>query len=150
MEKKVSLRIASFFRIICWVYFAVAAAMIGLALYSFTNTSASLTLGGITDAVFAVIGGALGIAASVMGLISKRMKRCRMMGLILLAVAVVPLVIHLLAGETFGVYWKNILLMVMPALYLIGALLKRSAKPPQEKAGVPPIPAQTEEKPSET
>jgi len=150
MEKKVGSRIASFFKIICWVYFAVAAAMIGLALYSFTNASASLTLGGVTDAVFAVIGGALGIAAGAMGLISKRLKRCRIMGLILLAVAAVPLVIHLLAGEGFGVYWKNILLMVMPVLYLTGALLKRSAKTPQQKPDVPPIPVQKEEKTPES
>ncbi len=133
MEKKLRSRAELFFRIVCWVYFAIAAAMIGLALYGFSSESVSLSLGGVTDAVFACIGGVLGIIAGVTGLVSKRMKRCRIMGLILVAVAAVPLAIHLLAGESFAAYWKNILLIIMPVLYLLGALLKRSSKPKQEK-----------------
>lgn len=121
-------RTVTFFLVISCVYLFIASAMIGLALYRLTGENVTLSIGGVTDAVFAVIGGVLGLIAGVFGLVSKQMKRCRLMGLALLLIAAVPLAINLLAGKTFAVYWKNILLMVMPLLYLIGSLLKRSAK----------------------
>ena len=84
----------------------------------------------MTDAVFLIIGGALGVLAGIFGLVSKQLKRCRVMGLILLGIAAVPLVINLLAGEPFATYWKNIAVMLLPFLYLLAALIKRSEKKP--------------------
>jgi len=145
---KTRTRTETFFLVISCAYLVIAAAMIGLALYRLAGENVTLSIGGVTDAVFAIIGGIIGFVAGVFGLVSKQMKRCRLMGLVLLLIALVPLVINLLAGKTFAVYWKNILLMVMPLLYLIGSLLKRSAKeaPP---AAPPAEPAKTE-KPAET
>ncbi len=145
---KTRTRTETFFLVISCVYLVIAAAMIGLALYRLAGENVTLSIGGVTDAVFAIIGGIIGFVAGVFGLVSKQMKRCRLMGLVLLLIALVPLAINLLAGKTFAVYWKNILLMVMPLLYLIGSLLKRSAKeaPP---AAPPAEPAKTE-KPAET
>lgn len=119
----------TFFMIVCWIYLIIAVVMIGLALYGLTNENVKLTLGGVTDAVFAIIGGVLGAGAGLLGLIGKNMKRCRLAGLILFVIAAIPLAINLLAGQTFSVYWKNIALMIVPAVYLIAALLKRSPKP---------------------
>lgn len=142
-ENKTRTRAETFFLIVSCVYLFIASAMIGLALYRLTGENVTLSIGGVTDAVFAIIGGVLGFIAGVFGLVSKQMKRCRLMGLALLLIAAVPLAINLIAGKTFAVYWKNILIMVMPLLYLIGSLLKRSAKkaPP---AAPPAEPAETE------
>jgi len=124
-------RTDTFFWIVCWVYLIIAVVMIGIALYGLTNESVDLTLSGVTDAVFAIIGGVLGAGAGLLGLIGKNMKRCRLSGLVLLVIAAIPLAINLLAGQPFSVYWKNIAIMIVPAVYLVAALLKRSPK--QEK-----------------
>lgn len=145
-ENKTRTRAETFFLIVSCVYLFIAAAMIGLALYRLTGENVTLSIGGVTDAVFAIIGGVLGFIAGVFGLVSKQMKRCRLMGLALLLIAAVPLAINLLAGKTFAVYWKNILIMVMPLLYLIGSLLKRSAKP---ASAVPQTQPVQSEKPAE-
>jgi peptidoglycan/LPS O-acetylase OafA/YrhL len=129
-------RIDTFFLIVSWVYLIAALAMIGLALYGLTNENVKLTLGGVTDAVFAIIGGALGAATVIFGLISRNMKRCRLMALVLVVIAAVPLVIDLIAGQKFAVYWKNIAILILPVVYLISALLKRSAKKPAAEPAV--------------
>ena len=113
-----------------WIYLVLALGMIGLALYNLTRADVRLTFAGVTDAVFLIIGGGLGFVAGIFGLVSKQLKRCRVMGLILLGIAAVPLAINLLAGLTFQTYWKNIAVMVLPFLYLIAALLKHSEKKP--------------------
>ena len=123
-------RAASFLLVMSWIYLILALGMIGLALYNLTRADVQLTFAGVTDAVFLIIGGALGFLAGIFGLVSKHLKRCRIMGLVLLGIAAVPLVINLLAGLTFQSYWKNIAVMVLPFLYLIAALLKRSEKSP--------------------
>ncbi len=123
-------RSASFLLIMSWIYLVLALGMIGLALYNLTRADVRLTFAGVTDAVFLIIGGALGFLAGIFGLVSKHLKRCRLMGLILLGIAAVPLAINLLAGLTFQTYWKNIAVMVLPFLYLLAALLKRSEKKP--------------------
>jgi hypothetical protein len=61
------------------------------------------------------------------------------MGLVLLLIAAVPLAINLLAGLTFQSYWKNIAVMILPFLYLLAALLKRSEKKPVATAPTEPI-----------
>lgn len=142
-----------------WIYLVLALGMIGLALYNLTRADVRLTFAGVTDAVFLIIGGALGFVAGIFGLVSKQLKRCRLMGLILLAIAAVPLAINLLAGLTFQTYWKNIAVMILPFLYLLAALFKRSEKKPAvvaaPVAGTPapqPVPQaapQTENKPAE-
>jgi len=123
-------RAASFLLVMSWIYIILALGMIAYALYNLTNTSVKLTFAGVTDAVFLIIGGALGILAGIFGLASKNLKRCRLLGLILLAIAAVPLIINLLAGEPLATYWRNIAVMVLPFLYLIAALVKRSEKKP--------------------
>ncbi len=123
-------RAASFLLVISWIYLILSLGMIGYALYHLTNADVKLTFAAVTDAVFLIIGGALGIVAGIFGLVSKNLKRCRIIGLVLLAIAAVPLVINLLAGETFKTYWKNILVMLLPFLYLLAALIKRSEKKP--------------------
>lgn len=147
-ENKTRTRAETFFLIVSCVYLFIASAMIGLALYRLTGENVTLSIGGVTDAVFAIIGGVLGFIAGVFGLVSKQMKRCRLMGLTLLLIAAVPLAINLIAGKTFAVYWKNILLMVMPLLYLTGSLLKRSAK--KTPPAAPPAEPAKAEKPTET
>jgi len=148
-------RAASFLLVMSWIYLVLALGMIGLALYNLTRADVQLTFAGVTDAVFLIIGGALGFLAGIFGLVSKHLKRCRIMGLVLLAIAAVPLIINLLAGLTFQSYWKNIAVMVLPFLYLIAALLKRSEKntavPVSNTVYVPaPQPAKTPEpKPAE-
>lgn len=138
-----------------WIYLVLALGMIGLALYNLTRADVRLTFAGVTDAVFLIIGGALGFVAGIFGLVSKQLKRCRIMGLILLAIAAVPLAINLLAGLTFQTYWKNIAVMILPFLYLLAALLKRSEKKPAVVAApvvVTPAPQpapQPESKPAE-
>ena len=121
-------RSASFLLVMSWIYLVLALGMIGLALYNFTRADMRLTFAGVTDSVFLIIGGVLGFVAGIFGLVSKQLKRCRLMGLILLGIAAVPLAINLLAGLTFQTYWKNIAVMILPFLYLLAALLKRSEK----------------------
>ena len=128
--QKEKTRAASFLLVMSWIYLLFALGMIGLALYNLTRPDIHLTFAEVTDAVFLIIGGALGIVAGIFGLVSKQLKRCRVMGLILLGIAAVPLAINLLAGETFATYWKNIAVMVLPFLYLLAALIKRSEKKP--------------------
>ena len=123
-------RAASFLLVMSWIYLIFALGMIGLALYQFTRADMRLTFAGVTDAVFLIIGGVLGFLAGIFGLVSKQLKRCRIMGLILLGIAAVPLIINLLAGATFQTYWKNIAVMLLPFLYLLAALIKRSDKKP--------------------
>jgi len=123
-------RSASFLLVMSWIYLVLALGMIGLALYNLTRADVRLTFAGVTDAVFLIIGGVLGFVAGIFGLVSKQLKRCRVMGLILLGIAAVPLAINLLAGLTFQTYWKNIAVMILPFLYLLAALLKRSEKKP--------------------
>lgn len=148
-------RTASFLLVMSWIYLVLALGMIGLALYNLTRADVRLTFAGVTDAVFLIIGGALGFVAGIFGLVSKQLKRCRIMGLILLAIAAVPLAINLLAGLTFQTYWKNIAVMILPFLYLLAALLKRSEKKPAVVAApvvVTPAPQpapQPESKPAE-
>ena len=144
--KQQKTRSASFLLVMSWIYLILALGMIGLALYNLTRPDVRLTFAGVTDAVFLIIGGALGFLAGIFGLVSKQLKRCRIMGLVLLAIAAVPLTINLLAGLPFRIYWKNIAVMVIPFLYLIAALLKRSEKKPAVPvadvayAPVPPAP----------
>ena len=144
--KQQKTRSASFLLVMSWIYLILALGMIGLALYNLTRPDVRLTFAGVTDAVFLIIGGALGFLAGIFGLVSKQLKRCRIMGLVLLAIAAVPLTINLLAGLPFRIYWKNIAVMVIPFLYLIAALLKRSEKRPAVPAAdaanapVPPAP----------
>jgi len=125
-------RAASFLYVISWIYLILAIGMIGLAFYNLTRADVRLTFAGVTDAVFLIIGGVLGFVAGIFGLVSKQLKRCRIMGLVLLVIAAVPLAINLLAGLTFQAYWKNIAVMVLPFLYLLAALFKRSEKKPIE------------------
>ena len=70
---------------------------------------------------------------------SKQLKRCRIMGLVLLGVAAVPLAINLLAGLTFQTYWKYIAVLILSFLYLLAALIKRSEKKPEPIAQAVPI-----------
>jgi len=155
-------RAASFLLVMSWIYLILALGMIGLALYNLTRADVRLTFAGVTDAVFLIIGGALGFLAGIFGLVSKHLKRCRIMGLVLLAIAAVPLAINLLAGLSFKTYWTNIAVMVLPFLYLIAALLKRSEKSPavpvsntvyapapQPAAAPEPKPAEPESKPEQ-
>lgn len=137
MEHRSSPRARVFLKAVSWTYLVLSAAMIGFAVYSLTSKTVSLTFGGVTDAVFSVIGGLLGFVAGIFGLVSKNMKRCRLLGLILLALAAIPLAINLLAKQPFAIYWKNIAVMILPFLYLLAALLKRSEKnAPAEDATV--------------
>ena len=144
--KQQKTRSASFLLVMSWIYLILALGMIGLALYNLTRPDVRLTFAGVTDAVFLIIGGALGFLAGIFGLVSKQLKRCRIMGLVLLAIAAVPLTINLLVGLPFRIYWKNIAVMIIPFLYLIAALLKRSEKKPAVSAAdaayasVPPAP----------
>lgn len=130
MEHRSNPRARVFLKAVSWTYLVLSAAMIGFAVYSLTSKTVSLTFGGVTDAVFAVIGGLLGFAAGILGLASTNLKRCRLLGLLLLAIAAVPLAINLLAKQPFAIYWKNIAAMLLPFLYLIAALIVRSEKTP--------------------
>ncbi len=135
-------RAASFLLVMSWIYLLLSIGMIAFALYGLTNPDVKLTFSGVMDAVFLIIGGALGILAGIFGLVSKNLKRCRILGLILLGIAAVPLLINLLAGETFQTYWKNIAVMVLPFLYLLAALVKRSEKKPAQTQQSAAEPAQ--------
>ena len=129
-------RAASFLYVMSWIYLILALGMIGLALYNLTRADVRMTFAGVTDAVFLIIGGGLGVLAGIFGLVSRQLKRCRVMGLVLLAIAAVPLAINLLAGVSFQTYWTNIAVMILPFLYLLAALLKRSERKPADAAFV--------------
>ncbi len=130
MQQQPKSRAASFLMVMSWIYIVLALGMIGLALYNLTEPSIQLTFRVATDAVFLIIGGLLGILAGIFGLVSKNLKRCRIMGAALLGIAAVPLAINLIAGAEFVDYWKNIAVMLLPFLYLLAALIKRSEKKP--------------------
>ncbi|MEA4870363.1 MAG: hypothetical protein VB062_06965 [Christensenella sp.] len=143
MQQKEQPRAASFLLVMSWVYLIFGLGMIGVAIYQLTNAETQLTFRLATDSVFLVVEGMLGIFAGIFGLVSKNLKRCRLIGLILFAIAAVPLIINLLAGDTFALYWKNLIAVILPFLYLLAALLKRSVKKPAvtELAGQQTAPA---------
>lgn len=136
MEQQKKSRAASFLLVISWIYLVLGLGMIAFAVYTLSKADGAITFSTAMDAVFLIIGGALGFLAGIFGLASKNLKRCRILGLILLAIAAVPLAISLLSGEPLRVYWKYIAAMLLPFLYLLAALLKRSEKKPA------PVPAQ--------
>lgn len=140
MEKNQRSRSASFLGVMSWLYIVLALGMIGLAIFQLSKPDVQLTFRIATESVFLLIGGALGILAGIFGLVSKNLKRCRLIGLILFAIAAVPLIINLIAGDTFRLYWKNLVAIVLPFLYLLAALFTRSEKK-QEPAAAPSAPA---------
>ena len=140
MNQETKSRAASFLKAVSWTYLVLSVAMIALAIYALKSETVSLTFGGVTDAVFAIISGLLGVVAGIFGLVSKNLKRCRLLGLILLGIAAVPLAINLLAKTTFQVYWKNIAAMLLPFFYLLAALIKRSEKKPESIIAAPAAP----------
>ena len=136
MEQNKKPRAASFLLVMSWLYIVFGLGMTGLAVYQLSNSAIQLTFRVATESVFLLIDGALGILAGIFGLVSKNLKRCRLIGLILFAIAAVPLVINLIAGDTFRLYWKNLAAILLPFFYLLAALFKRSEKKP-EQASVP-------------
>ena len=130
MQQKEQPRAASFLLVMSWLYIIFGLGMIGFAIYQLSNTETQLTFRLATESVFLIVEGLLGIFAGIFGLVSKNLKRCRLIGLILFAIAAVPLIINLLAGDTFALYWKNLVAIVLPFLYLLAALFKRSVKKP--------------------
>ena len=130
MQQQPKTRAATFLLVMSWIYIVLALGMIGLALYNLTEPSIQLTFRVATDAVFLILGGLLGILAGIFGLVSKNLKRCRILGTVLFGIAAVPLAINLIAGAEFADYWKNIAVMILPLLYLLATLFKRSEKKP--------------------
>ncbi len=130
MEQQKKPRAASFLLVMSWIYLVLGLGMIAFAIYMISKANGSVTFSTAMDAVFLIIGGALGFLAGIFGLVSKNLKRCRILGLILLAIAAVPLVISLLTSEPLRIYWKYIAAMALPFLYLLAALFKRSEKKP--------------------
>ena len=130
MQQQPRTRAATFLLVMSWIYIVLALGMIGLALYNLTEPSIQLTFRVATDAVFLILGGLLGILAGIFGLVSKNLKRCRILGTVLFGIAAVPLAINLIAGAEFADYWKNIAVMLLPLLYLLATLFKRSEKKP--------------------
>ena len=134
-------RAESFFLVVCWVTIVAAAAAIGLAVNKFVQGGAAMTFLDGMRAVFGGLIGAVGLVAGFMGLFSRQMKRCRIMGLILLALSAVPLVVDLANKQPFSQYWLSALYIVLPLLYLAGSLIKRSAKKPETATASVPAPA---------
>ena len=132
-------RSATFLLVMSWIYVVLALGMIGLAIYNLSEPPIQLTFRVATDAVFLIIGGALGILAGIFGLVSKNLRRCRIMGAALLGIAAVPLAINLIAGAEFVDYWRNIAVMLLPFLYLLAALIKRSEKKPTAQPVSTPV-----------
>ena len=130
MQQQPRTHAATFLLVMSWIYIVLALGMIGLALYNLTEPSIQLTFRVATDAVFLILGGLLGILAGIFGLVSKNLKRCRILGAVLFGIAAVPLAINLIAGAEFADYWKNIVVMILPLLYLLATLFKRSVKKP--------------------
>jgi peptidoglycan/LPS O-acetylase OafA/YrhL len=137
MEQKKRPRAASFLLVMSWIYLVLGVVMIAFALYEFTSADVKLTFDGVTNMVFLLIDGVLGLLAGIFGLVSKNLKRCRIIGLVLLFIAAIPLAINLLAGLTFKAYWKNVAVMILPFLYLMAALIKRSEKKPPDTQAQP-------------
>ena len=130
MQQKEQPRATSFLLVMSWIYILFALGMIGLAIYQLTNADVQRTFRIAAESVYLFLGGLLGIVAGIFGLVSKDLKRCRIIGLIILAIAAIPLVINLIAGDTFQLYWKNLAAIVLPFLYLLASLFKRSVKKP--------------------
>lgn len=128
MEHKAEKKKLPFLSVVSLIYLAVSAAVVTLAVYGLVNDVPRLGFDGVTQAVFAAIGGVLGLIAGVMGLVSRRFRRCRIIGLVALFVALVPVAISLIAGEAFGVYWKSAALAVLPLIYLVASLFRRSLR----------------------
>jgi len=143
MQQQPKPRAATFLMVMSWIYIVLALGMIGLAFYNLKEPSIQLTFRVATDAVFLILGGLLGILAGIFGLVSKNLRRCRIMGAALLGIAAIPLAINLIAGAEFVDYWKNIAVMLLPFLYLLAALIKRSEKKPlaQPAATTASVPA---------
>ena len=140
MEIRKISRKVSFLTAVSWLYLALSLAMIGLAIYALTSESIRLTFGGVTDAVFAAILGAVGSFAAILGLIGRNLRRCRLLGLILLLISAVPLTINLFAAQPFSIYWKNVASLIVPFLYLIAALFTRSPKSDAVSQGTEVLP----------
>lgn len=121
-------RAESFFLIVCWVTIVAAAVAIGLAVNKFVQSGAGMTFLDGMRAVFVGLIGIVGIVAGFTGLFSRQMKRCRIMGLILFVLSAMPLIVDLAGKKTFSQYWYETLYVVLPLMYLIGSLLKRSPK----------------------
>ena len=132
-------RSATFLLVMSWIYVVLALGMIGLAIYNLSEPTIQLTFRVATDAVFLIIGGALGILACIFGLVSKNLRRCRIMGAALLGIAAIPLAINLIAGAEFVDYWRNIAVMLLPFLYLLAALIKRSERKPTAQPVSTPV-----------
>jgi len=131
-------RTESFFLVVCWVTILAGIVAIGLAVNKFVQAGAAMTFLDGMRAVFGGLVGVLGVVAGFIGLFSHQMKRCRIMGLILLALSAVPLIADLVAKKTFGQYWLGALYIVLPLLYLIGALLKRSPQKAEAQSAASP------------
>lgn len=138
-----------FFFIVCWVTIAAAAVAIGLAVNKFVQGGAEMTFLDGMRALFGGLIGATGAAAGFMGLFSRQMKRCRIMGLILLVLSAIPLIVDLAGKKPFSQYWLSALYIVLPLLYFIGSLLKRSAKTPQPAQNAQPAEPVQKETPKE-
>ena len=130
MQQKEQPRATAFLLVMSWLYIIFGLAMAGFAIYQLTNLEIQLTFRVATESVFLILEGLLGIFAGVFGLVSKNLKRCRIIGLVLLGISAVPLIINLLVGDTFALYWKNLVAIVLPFLYLLASLFKRSVKKP--------------------
>ena len=130
MQQKEQPRATSFLLVMSWLYIIFGLGMAGFAIYQLTNANIQLTFRVATESVFLILEGSLGIFAGIFGLVSKNLKRCRIIGLVLLGISVVPLIINLLAGDTFALYWKNLAAIMLPFLYLLASLFKRSVKKP--------------------
>lgn len=130
MQQKEQPRATTFLLVMSWLYMIFGLAMAGFAIYQLTNPDIQLTFRVATESVFLIIEGLLGIFAGIFGLVSKNLKRCRIIGLALLGISAVPLIINLLAGDTFALYWKNLAAIILPFLYLLASLFKRSVKKP--------------------
>jgi hypothetical protein len=145
MQPKTQPRAASFLLVMSWIYILLALGMVGISIYQLTNAETQLTFRVATESVFLLIGGVFGLVAGIFGLVSKNLKRCRLIGLIILAVAAVPLIINWIAGDSFSLYWKNVVAIVLPFLYLLAALVKRSEKKPEAYAAPAAQPATVDE-----
>ena len=144
-------RAESFFLVVCWVTIIAGAVAIGLAVNKFVQSGADMTFLDGMRAVFIGLIGIVGIVAGFMGLFSRQMKRCRIMGLILFVLSAMPLIVDLAGKKVFSQYWYEMLYVVLPLMYLIGSLLKRSPKKPvaaPAPASVPAAPTAEEPKKS--
>ena len=130
MQQKEQPRATTFLLVMSWLYIILGLGMAGFAIYEITNADVQRTYRIAAEFVFLILEGSLGIFAGIFGLVSKNLKRCRIIGLVLLGISAVPLIINLLAGDTFALYWKNLAAIMLPFLYLLASLFKRSGKKP--------------------